>query len=501
MAGRILVNSSWNFAAFAVSVLANFLAIPFVVRTIGLTAFGEAGLLLAVFAPMSLIGTVMGQAIIHATSARKTHEGADSTGDALWTAVVLTLASCSVVTTVFCAAIHGADQLLAAHGLVLADASMPLVIGLGWTAQQLALVLQSAFAGAQRYADIAVATVAATVLNVGAIVVVTWLHPNAMGYASGMCIGFGLTFVTWTAWTVADFPGALRWRKLSAAQARAIYDFGLWQSIAFLVGTGAAQADRYLLGIWSPLKTVGQYSVAVRLQEVVSMAVLKISEVLFPYFGATHADDAERRATFFVTASWVVGTVSVVVMMPLMPLAHSLISMWVNAEAANAGAPVLHLLLSAAALGAGATVYIYQALGTGRSTELAALNIVQAVCIVAIAVPMVWAFGIEGAGIGMTAANALRLLACWLLVSRNFEGHMPVSRLLQAAGSPIVAGLSGGWLITAWWHPQPSNWGAFIVFYAALAIATLAVVLAATCAHAVGRSLLSTMRLRLVPSV
>lgn len=497
MAGRIIVNSSWNFAAFMFSLLANFLAIPFVVNTIGLTAFGEVGLLLAVFAPLSFIGTVIGQAIIRVISAHNAADVAHNPVDTLWSAVVLTLTLCIFFMAVLCTAIYYANQFLAAHGLALADASLPLVIGLGWAAQQLALVLQSAFAGAQRYADIALATIIATVLNVCAIVAVTWLHPSALGYASGIGIGFGLTFVSWTVWAIARFPGALRWSKPSTAAVRAIYDFGLWQSIAFLLGTSAVQADRYLLGIWSSLSAVGQYSVAVRLQEVLSMAVLKISEVLFPHFGATYADDASRRATFFATASWVVSTVSVVVMMPLLPLAHALISMWVNAEAADAGAPVLHLLLSAATLGAGTTVYTYQALGTGRSKELAAVNITQAICIVVVAIPTVWAFGITGAGVGIAVANTLRLLACWLLVSRNFKGHLPASRLLQAGGSPIVAGLVAGWLITAWWQPQPGNWGIFIIVYAGLALVILAAVLFMTGIHSVGRNLLVGMRLRI----
>lgn len=498
MATRILVNSSWNFGAFAFSVLANFVAIPFVVRTIGLSAFGEVGLLLAVYAPLSLIGTVVGQAIIHALSAPRKADSDATPQDAIWAAFALTLVACAVATLLVVAAMRSASALLAAHGFKVASATLPLLIGLGWSAQQLALVLQSAFAGAQRYGDVARATVASTVLNVGAIVFCTWLSPDASGYASGIGIGFGLALLSWIAWTIVTFPGALRPRVPSPGHTGEIYAFGRWQAIAFLVSTGALQTDRYLLGLWSPLKAVGQYSVAVRLQEVVSMAVLKISEVLFPHFGATRTDDASRRTAFFLTSSWIVGTVSVVAMMPLLPLAHALISLWVNPEAADAGAPVLHLLLSAAALGAGATVYTYQALGTGRSNELAALTIAQAACTVLIAIPMIRLFGIAGAGVGIVVANALRLLACWLLVSRNFGSHMPMSTLSTMAGSPIVAGLAAGWIAVARWEPGVMGWGSLIAAYAAMACATLAIVILATSLHVGGRQLLAAMRTRVL---
>ncbi len=57
----LLGNSSWNLAAFVFTLIANLATVPFVVRWIGLHDFGNAGIVIAVTAPLTLIGTVLGQ--------------------------------------------------------------------------------------------------------------------------------------------------------------------------------------------------------------------------------------------------------------------------------------------------------------------------------------------------------------------------------------------------------------------------------------------------------
>ena len=100
----LLSNSRWNLLGFACGMLANFVTIPFVVRWIGLAEFGHAGLVLAVTAPLTLIGTVIGQALVREMAARRGEgdaAGAQRTCDAAmrlgllagvlgWAALVLT---------------------------------------------------------------------------------------------------------------------------------------------------------------------------------------------------------------------------------------------------------------------------------------------------------------------------------------------------------------------------------------------------------------------------
>jgi len=55
---------------FAAALLGNLAAIPIVVRWIGIDAFGTAGILVAICAPLTLIGGSVAQALIREMSAR-----------------------------------------------------------------------------------------------------------------------------------------------------------------------------------------------------------------------------------------------------------------------------------------------------------------------------------------------------------------------------------------------------------------------------------------------
>ena len=67
---RLVSNSRWNLLAFGISLVINFATIPMVIAHIGLEAFGAAGLVIAIYAPFMLVGTVLGQAMVGQLSPR-----------------------------------------------------------------------------------------------------------------------------------------------------------------------------------------------------------------------------------------------------------------------------------------------------------------------------------------------------------------------------------------------------------------------------------------------
>ena len=60
---RLVKNSVWNMVALFATICVHFVTVPVVISRIGLPQFGIAGLVLAVWAPLLLIGTVVGQAV------------------------------------------------------------------------------------------------------------------------------------------------------------------------------------------------------------------------------------------------------------------------------------------------------------------------------------------------------------------------------------------------------------------------------------------------------
>src|SRR4029077_19217376 len=86
--------------------------------------------------------------------------------------------------------------------------------------------------------------------------------------------------------------------------ARDLARFGSWQLVAQGGGLIAAQADRYLLGALLPPEFVGFYVVAQRLEEAIYIGVLKVGEILFPFFSTLQAEARDRRVDLLLRASW-----------------------------------------------------------------------------------------------------------------------------------------------------------------------------------------------------
>ena len=116
-------------------------------------------------------------------------------------------------------------------------------------------------------------------------------------------------------------------------------------------GLFAAQADRYLLGALLAPQFVGFYTVAQRLEEAVYIGVLKVGEILFPFFSALQRESSERKADLLFRSSWVLNVLAASALGALIPVAGPLLHLWTGAEVAAQAQRVLVVLSIAGMLG------------------------------------------------------------------------------------------------------------------------------------------------------
>jgi O-antigen/teichoic acid export membrane protein len=480
----LVANSRWNLVAFGCALAANFVVVPFVVRWIGLPAFGRAGLVIAVCAPLTLVGTVLSQALVREMAARLGADDEAAAARTLSAALRLALAASVVGALVLVAAGPAITHAFVGAADTTADLRVAFAIAAaGWLAQQLALVLQGAAAARQDFRRVAQVAAFAAVATVGAILAVTAWHPTVEGYLAGMSAAFGLTFLAWLVVLRRDLADALRTPGARTEERHALLHFGKWQGLAQLAGALGNQIDRYALGALAPVAAVGQYNVANRLQEAAYIGVAKGGEVLFPHFGSLSARSVAERAAFFQRASWVVGTFSAMLLAPLVPLAHAVLALWVGADAAQGTDFLLRTLVLGGLVGCGSNVFTYYAMGIGRNAPLAWISVAYSIVTVALTVVLITAFGPLAAGGGILAASVLRVGAALVVTRRDFfpglgRGELGVSTVVPIAAGLVVAlgaqhlglGGAGTWL------------GAgllYAVFAAAVLLLTLALTLAA----------------------
>jgi O-antigen/teichoic acid export membrane protein len=487
---RLVSNSRWNLFAFGISLVINFATIPIVISYIGLEAFGAAGLVIAIYAPFMLVGTVLGQAMVGQLSPQIAAGDFELAAPVLSAGLFMCAAGGLAVVALLALAGEASVHLLSKQSSTATSWSLAFfVAGIGWAAQQGVLVLQATVAATQRYASLAWISVASAVTSAASIVAGAVLRPDYLGFLLGTSAGFLLSLALWVVLVGRLLPRMFPLRRFGRRELLAIAEFGKWQGGAHFVGAVGNQVDRYVLGVFAPLSVVGQYNVAMRLQEVVHMGLLKATEVLFPHFTVTAGDPIERRASFFIQASWILNVLGVAALAPLIPLAGDLLTLWVNKETASGGAPMLRTLAAAGILGCGVNVYYYFAIGTGQSGRIASLTVAHAVLTVVFTYIAIKNFGSAAAGAGYLVANAIRLGVTLWFTGQHFSTTVAMRKLIECTLPPLIVGLL---LAVAWWRSDwlaPSGWAQLMAAYATVACSVVFGSVAATVVSNNGRLL------------
>jgi O-antigen/teichoic acid export membrane protein len=447
-------------ASFIVAIAAQFVVVPLVIAEIGLTAFGYAGLVLAVWAPLALIGTVIGQAATREISATLAAGGAAAALQS--SALALCAAGGALAVLVFVAVGPFVLEWLDSSGVSRTDWSNLVLASVpGWFCQQLVVVMQGVASARQDFRLVAKMSIATAVSSVICTLGAVYLRPDALGYLLGVSAGFVLTSIL-SGFMVRDpethSPSG---HPSLAAAARSLLGFGRWQSVYHATGTIGNQVDRYLLASLASPAVIGQFNAANRLQEAAYMVVMKAAEVLFPRFGARGMDEPKERLRFFLLASWAVTSLSGIVLAPLIILAEPLMRLWAGAETAAGGAALLQVLTIGGLVGCGSTVFTYYMMGMGQTRPLAVIATLYSFLTVVFSVVAMFALGPMAAGLGLALASVVRVaVSIFWTRFRTFPGsswrHLLASTVLPLVTSLsvclVLTGLVARYGITSWWQ-------------------------------------------------
>lgn len=494
-ASRLMTNSRWNVASFSVALITNFLTIPLAIAAIGLDQFGSAGLVLGLLAPPTLIGTVLGQVLVRDLARAGALADVLMARRIFWSAISWCAVGALAIGLLVAAWGPWAMGYLSRGQVSLTNWSAPLAAGFSaWLLQQFCFLAQATLAARQAYRNLAVANAVGALMSAFAVVSLSRIWGDGFGFLAGTALGFGLQLLLLILFVALEFPALLRPSLWSRAESEPILRFVRWQGVAHFAGSLANQADRYVLGAVAPLAVVGQYNVAMRLQEVVHMGVLKFSEVLYPHFCATADQLSSTRARFFLRASWTISLIGAAALAPLIPLANPLITLWVGAGAATYGGPILRILATAGVVGCSIHVFSFFAMATGQTERLAYINLLHSGLMVTLTVLLIFLLGPVAAGLAYVICNLIRwCLANWI-TQRHFGGAISSLSLMRASAIPIVCGLSAGWCLEVTWPPRADDWTTLLAWYLACSLAVLCVGMVLTAASSEGRDWLRDLR-------
>jgi len=225
-------------------------------------------------------------------------------------------------------------------------------------------------------------------------------------------------------------------------EARDLARFGSWQLVAQGGGLIAAQADRYLLGALLPPEFVGFYVVAQRLEEAIYIGVLKIGEILFPFFSALQTEARDRRVDLLLRASWMLNLLAASALGAIIPAAGPVLYLWTGPHVAAEAELTLVTLSVAGILGCGVNALMFYLLAEGRSRANAIIAFVTAVVTLATSALALPAFGWPAAGWSACAGMLAQIVTVFALLGSSFDRAAGWPRIFHFVLQPLLIGIA-----------------------------------------------------------
>lgn len=440
----LLGNSAWNAIAFVVAVALNLVVLPFVVFRIGVVAFGVAGLVAACVAPALAFSNALALSTTRELARRLEPSERDDARRLFATAAMLALAAGGAIAILF----GLAGPPLARLGFHLSGPSgddLGLAFALasaGWLCQCLATVFLALFTARQDYRRVAIISISSTVIATASMLLFiprwpqasTFLGCQALGFAASLLLAFG-----WSRRIICDW---LARPAIDRGAFGKLVKLGGWQFAAQGGALVAGQADRYLLGALLQPQFVGYYTIAQRLEEAIYVGVLKVGEILFPFFSALQKEADDRKADLLFRSSWILNVLAASALGGLIPVAGPLLHLWTGAEVAAEAQRVLVILSIAGILGSSSNVFAFYLLAQGQSSSNALIALLTGVFTVATSAIALPYFGWPAAGWSVCIGMIAQMVTVVILLRRHFGLAGMRLRLTHFVLMPIGIGIA-----------------------------------------------------------
>jgi O-antigen/teichoic acid export membrane protein len=440
---HLLGNSAWNASAFLVSVGLNLFILPFVLFRLGAIAFGVAGLVTACIAPALAFSNALGLSTTRELAHRLAPNERDDARRFFATALLLAGAGgLPIAIMLVLAGPPLARHVFNLGGEVAGDLALAFGFGAGgWLCQCFSAVFLALFTARQDYARLASINVMSAVVSTASMLLLvpwwpqasTFLGCQALGLATGLLASFALSRHVVGRWVALP--------ALHRGPLDGLLNLGVWQFAALTGGLIAAQADRYLLGAFLAPQFVGYYTIAQRLEEAVYIGILKIGEILFPFFSSMQKESSERIADLLFRSSWVLNLLAATALGALIPVAGPLLYAWTGRQVAIEAQGLLVVLAVAGMLGCASNVFAYYLLANGRSRSSAMIALTTAVVTVATSAVALPHFGWQAAGWSACLGMIAQIVVTMALLRQSFSLVDMWPRIAHFLLQPLATGI------------------------------------------------------------
>ena len=440
---RLLGNSAWNAAAFLFGVGLNLMILPFVVYRLGIAAFGVASLVTACVAPAMAFSNSLALSTTRELAQRLAPDERADARRFFATALLLAVGIGGLIAIILCLAGPPAAR-LAFHlsGKAADDLGLAFAFGAGgWLCQCLSAVFLALFTARQDYPRIASINIISAIISTAAMVVLIPRWPQASTFLGCQALGFATSLLAAFALSRRAIGGWLARPALHRGPLGDLVNLGAWQLAAQSGGLIAGQADRYLLGALLAPQFVGFYTIAQRLEEAMYIGILKVGEILFPFFSTLQKESSDRKADLLFRSSWVLNVLAASALGALIPVAGPLLHLWTGAEVAAEVPAGTSGALDRRNTGMQRNVFGFYLLANGRSRSNALIAFVTAVFTLATSAVALPYFGWQAAGWSACIGMIAQIVTTIILLRQSFSLAGMWSRVAHFVLLPLAMGI------------------------------------------------------------
>ncbi len=445
--GRLMArNTVWNFVGLGTPLLVALVAIPRLIHALGAERFGFLPLAWTIIGYFSLFDMGLGRALTKLVSEKLArHEVADLPS-LVWTAMALMLVL-GIAGGVFAALLFPwlargvlkippgmQDESIQAFYII--AASIPLVI----TTSGFRGILE-AF---QRFDLVNLLRVPlGMIAYLAPLMVLPFSHrlgPMMAALMAGRVLALGAHALLCLR-VMPSLREGMRWQPAALAP---LLRFGSWLMVSNIVAPLLVYMDRFFIGSLVSLTAVAYYATPFDLSNKLLLIPAAVAAVLFPGFSATMVSDRVRTGHLFDRSINYVLLIMFPVSLVLVSLAYPGMKLWLGAEFARNGAPVLQWLVVGTFVNAVAYIPYTLVQGGGRPDLTAKLHLAELPVYLLVLWWMIRSLGINGAAIAFTGRVVVDMLILFYFSGKMLpegRGQFRKSSLVGAM-MLLVLGLS-----------------------------------------------------------
>jgi O-antigen/teichoic acid export membrane protein len=443
--------------------------LPFVLFRLGANAFGVASLVVACTAPALAFSNALALSATRELAGRLDIGEHDDARHIFGAALFVAITGGALIAITLCLAGPPVARWFF-HLAPNRDLNVAFLLSAsGWLCQCVAAAFTALFTARQDYRRVAVISLVGVIVSTGSILVLVPLRPEVSTYLACQALGFAAALLASCTFAFAKLRNWIARPVPHHASLRYLANLGSWQFVAQSSAALAAQVDRYLLGAFLAPNYVGYYTIAQRLEEAVYIGILKVGDILFPFFSSLQKEPG-RMADLLFRSSWVLNMLGASALGALIPVAGPLLKAWSGTEVAIETQGLLVVLAAAGILGCTANVFGYFLLANGRSSDLASIAVATALATLTTSVVLLPLFGWKAAGWSACSGMLAQFAITVTLLCQNFEASDIAPRVvhlvLQPLATGIVAAVGLRYLFAERFFDMPPKWWLVGIAYA-----------------------------------